>query len=61
MDIEFVNLMNKLPSNYTISEASKYKSLTKTQIVYLIKKFMEKDTENKCKFRSYLLLLLLIY
>lgn len=48
MDIEFISLMNKLPSNYAISEASQYKSLTKTQIVFLIKLFMEKDTENRC-------------
>ena len=49
MDSSYMTLMNKLPTSYSVTEPSKYKSLTKTQIVFLIKKFMEKDNENKGK------------
>lgn len=49
MDAQFNILMNKLPSIFNISEPSKYKSLTKTQIVFLVKKFMEKDVDNRGK------------
>ena len=49
MDSNYMALMNKLPQSYSVTEPSKYKSLTKTQIVFLIKKFMEKDIDNKGK------------